>query len=136
MTTLTETGTEATVPWPELPEVDEVLARVDALGPGWRERARALDEAVEFPHENFAEARAVGLHALCLPSEYGGAGYWLPGRFSPWYRVLERMARWETNTAQLLQVLHQVMEKGTETNQMGAVTAAVAQAMKLARLDG
>ena len=39
-------------------------------------------------------------------------------------------------TAQLLQVLHQVMEKGTQTNQMGAVTAAVAQATKLARLDG
>ena len=38
-------------------------------------------------------------------------------------------------TAQLLQVLHQVMEKRTQTNQMGAVTAAVAQAMKLARLD-
>jgi len=38
-------------------------------------------------------------------------------------------------TAQLLQVLHKVMEKGTQTNQMGAVTAAVAQAMKLARLD-
>ena len=39
-------------------------------------------------------------------------------------------------TAQLLQVLHRVMDKGTQTNQMGAVTAAVAQAMKLARLDG
>ena len=39
-------------------------------------------------------------------------------------------------TAQLLQVLHRVMERGTQTNQMGAVTAAVAQAMKLARLDG
>ena len=38
-------------------------------------------------------------------------------------------------TAQLLQVLHRVMEKGTQTNQMGAVIAAVAQAMKLARLD-
>ena len=38
-------------------------------------------------------------------------------------------------TAQLLQMLHRVMEKGTQTNQMGAVTAAVAQAMKLARLD-
>ena len=38
-------------------------------------------------------------------------------------------------TAQLLQVLHRVMERGTQTNQMGAVTAAVAQAMKLARLD-
>ena len=37
-------------------------------------------------------------------------------------------------TAQLLQVLHQVMERGTQTNQMVAVTAAVAQAMKLARL--
>ena len=39
-------------------------------------------------------------------------------------------------TAQLLQVLHRVMERGTQTNQMGAVTAAVAQAMKLARLEG
>ena len=39
-------------------------------------------------------------------------------------------------TAQLLQVLQRTMEKGTETNQMGEVTAAVAQAMKLARLDG
>ena len=38
-------------------------------------------------------------------------------------------------TAQLLHVLHRVMEKGTQTNQMGAVTAAVAQAMKLTRLD-
>ena len=38
-------------------------------------------------------------------------------------------------TAQLLQVLHRMMEKGTETNQMSAVTAAVAQAMKLAHLD-
>ena len=102
MTTLTEDATA--VPWPESPDADEVLARVDALGPAWRERARALDEAVEFPHENFAEARAAGLHALTLPTEYGGAGWWLPGRFSPWYRVLERMARWETNTAQLLQV--------------------------------
>ena len=35
-------------------------------------------------------------------------------------------------TAQLLQMLHRVMEKGTQTNQMGAVTAAVVQAMKLA----
>ena len=45
----------------------------------------------------------------------------------------------ETNlrsTQLLLQVLHRVMEKVTETNQMGAVTAAVAQAMKLAHLSG
>ena len=38
-------------------------------------------------------------------------------------------------TAQL-QILHRVREKDKETNQMGVVTAAVYQAMKLARLDG
>jgi len=103
--TVTDTAsTTRFVPWPEVPKTVEVLARIDALGPGWRERARALDEGVEFPHENFAEAKAAGLHALCLPTEYGGAGYWLPGRYSPWYQALERMARWETNTAQLIQV--------------------------------
>ena len=76
-TTTEETST--TVPWRESPETTEVLARVDALGPVWRERARSLDEGVEFPHENFAEAEAAGLHALCLPTDYGGAGWWLPG---------------------------------------------------------
>ena len=35
--------TSTNVPWPESPETGEVLARVDALGPAWRERARALD---------------------------------------------------------------------------------------------
>jgi len=55
MSTATEEKS-TTDPWPESPETGEVLARVDALGPVWRERARALDEAVEFPHENFAEA--------------------------------------------------------------------------------
>ncbi len=103
--TVTDTAsTTRSAPWPEPPETAEVLSRIDALGPGWRERSRALDEGVEFPHENFAEAKAAGLHALCLPTEYGGAGYWLPGRYSPWYQALERMARWETNTAQLIQV--------------------------------
>ncbi|MEC9426566.1 MAG: hypothetical protein VYC25_05005, partial [Actinomycetota bacterium] len=61
MSTATE-ETSASVPWPEPPETDEVLAQVDALGPVWRERARSLDEGVEFPHENFAEAEAAGLH--------------------------------------------------------------------------
>ena len=90
--------------WTEVPEVAEVLSRIDALGPRWRERARKLDEAVEYPYENFAEAKAAGLHALTLPTTYGGAGFWMPGRYSPWYQALERLAWWETNTAQLLQV--------------------------------
>ena len=57
-----------------------------------------------FPYENLAEAREAGLHRLTVPREYGGFGYWLPGNFSGFYRILERMAYWDTNTAQLLQV--------------------------------
>ena len=104
MTTAARLTDSTNVPWTEPPTAEEILARIDELGPGWRERRRALDEAVEFPHENFAEAKAAGLHALTLPTEYGGAGVWLPGRYSHWYEALERMAWWETNTAQLLQV--------------------------------
>ena len=104
MTTAARLTDPTSVPWTEPPTAREILARIDELGPGWRERRRALDEAVEFPHENFAEAKAAGLHALTLPTEYGGAGVWLPGRYSHWYEALERMAWWETNTAQLLQV--------------------------------
>ena len=104
MTTAARLTDSTNVPWTEPPTTEEILARIDELGPGWRERRRALDEAVEFPHENFAEAKAAGLHALTLPTEYGGAGVWLPGRYSHWYEALERMAWWETNTAQLLQV--------------------------------
>ena len=104
MTTAARLTDSTNVPWTEPPTAEEILARIDELGPGWRERRRALDEAVEFPHENFAEAKAAGLHALTLPTESGGAGVWLPGRYSHWYEALERMAWWETNTAQLLQV--------------------------------
>ena len=39
-------------------------------------------------------------------------------------------------TDQLLQVLHLVIKRGTEANKMGAVNSVVAQAMKLARLEG
>ncbi|MBC8194268.1 MAG: acyl-CoA/acyl-ACP dehydrogenase [Acidimicrobiia bacterium] len=86
------------------PGLDEIIARIDELGPRFRERMRGLDEAVQFPEENFAEAKAAGLHALCLPTEYGGAGLWLPGNYGAWYEILERLAWWESNTAQLLQV--------------------------------
>ncbi len=86
------------------PDPSVILARIDELGPGFRERMRGLDQTVAFPHENFAEAQAAGLHTLCVPTEYGGAGLWLPGNYSAWYEILERLAWWESNTAQLLQV--------------------------------
>ncbi len=84
--------------------VDEVLAKVEELGPRFRKRMRALDTETAFPHENFAEAAEAGLHTLCVPRSHGGFGLWRPGNYSDWYRILERLAYWDSNTAQLLQV--------------------------------
>ena len=54
MTTAARLTDSTNVPWTEPPTAEEILARIDELGPGWRERRRALAEAVEFPPENFA----------------------------------------------------------------------------------
>ena len=81
-----------------------LLAAVEELGPVWRERMAEHDKTPTFPYENLAEAKAVGLHRLTVPTEYGGFGYWMPGNFGGFYRILERIAYWDTNTAQLLQV--------------------------------
>jgi alkylation response protein AidB-like acyl-CoA dehydrogenase len=81
-----------------------LLAAVEELGPVWRDRMAEHDKTSTFPFENLAEAKEVGLHRLTVPKEFGGFGYWLPGNFSGFYRILERIAYWDTNTAQLLQV--------------------------------
>ncbi len=81
-----------------------LLAHVEELGPRFRERMRGLDESAAFPFENFAEATEVGLNRLCVPTEFGGFGYWSPGNFAGLYKILERLAYWDSNTAQLLQV--------------------------------
>jgi alkylation response protein AidB-like acyl-CoA dehydrogenase len=85
-------------------QTEGLLAKVAELGPKFRARMADLDRASEFPFENFAEAAEAGLHKLTLPIEYGGFGYWLPGNFSGYYRILEALAYWDSNTAQLLQV--------------------------------
>lgn len=95
---------ENTVTLPDDETASGLLAAVEELGPKWRERMAEHDRASTFPFENLAEARDAGLQRLTVPVEYGGFGYWLPGRFSGFYRILERMAYWDTNTAQLLQV--------------------------------
>jgi alkylation response protein AidB-like acyl-CoA dehydrogenase len=82
----------------------DLLAKVEEIGPVFRERMRNLDETGAFPTQNFAEAKAAGLHRLTLPVEFGGFGYWRDRNFSGYYRILERLAYWDTNTAQLLQV--------------------------------
>ncbi len=88
----------------DVPSTAELLARIDDIGPKWRARMAELDQTAAFPFENFAEAQAAGLHKLTTPKEYGGYGYWRDGNFSGYYRLLERMAYWDSNTAQLLQV--------------------------------
>lgn len=81
-----------------------LMEQIDRLGPVFRSRMRALDETSSFPFENFAEATDAGLNRICVPTELGGYGYWMPGNFSGLYRMLERLAYWDSNTAQLLQV--------------------------------
>ncbi len=83
---------------------EALLAKVEELGPVFRQRMRDLDERAEFPRANFSEALAAGLNRLTLPAEYGGFGYWRDRNFGGYYRILERLAYWDTNTAQLLQV--------------------------------
>ena len=83
---------------------EKLLAAVEELGPLWRKRMAEHDKTSTFPYENLAEAKEAGLNRLTVPREYGGFGYWMPGNFSGLYRLLERMAYWDTNTAQLIQV--------------------------------
>jgi alkylation response protein AidB-like acyl-CoA dehydrogenase len=81
-----------------------LLERVEQLGPGFRKRMRDLDVAASFPVENFAESLEAGFNRLTLPVEFGGFGYWRDRNFSGYYKILERLAYYDTNTAQLLQV--------------------------------
>jgi alkylation response protein AidB-like acyl-CoA dehydrogenase len=80
------------------------LALIDTLGPVFAGRAKALDEAAVFPTENFNDLRDAGLLALTLDPRWGGQGLWSGQGFVDYYELLERLATWDTNTAQLLQV--------------------------------
>ena len=93
-----------TIAPPRGPTLEQLKSSVEELGPRFRSRMRELDTEPAFPFENFAEAAEAGLHTACLPAEYGGSGLWRPGNYSGWYELLERLAYWDTNTAQLLQV--------------------------------
>ncbi len=95
---------EGTLLAPDETSTDRLLAAVEELGPLWRQRMAEHDRTSTFPYENLAEAKEAGLNRLTVPIEYGGFGYWMPGNFSGLYQLLERMAYWDTNTAQLLQV--------------------------------
>jgi alkylation response protein AidB-like acyl-CoA dehydrogenase len=52
----------------------EIVDQVRQLTPGFEERAEDIDRNSRFPSENFAELRDAGLNAVCIPTEWGGAG--------------------------------------------------------------
>jgi alkylation response protein AidB-like acyl-CoA dehydrogenase len=84
---------------------DTAVACAEQLARHFAERLPAYDAAAVFPRENFDELREAGLHAMTVPTQYGGLGFWQPGgRFSTYYEVLETLARADSSTAQLLQV--------------------------------
>jgi alkylation response protein AidB-like acyl-CoA dehydrogenase len=80
------------------------LRRIDELAAGIRARARELDDAATFPAETFAELRAAGLLKLTIPAEFGGDDLWWDTHYRDYYEVIERLARIDSPTAQLLQV--------------------------------
>lgn len=80
------------------------LATIDRLGPGFAARAQGFDEAASFPTQNFDELREAGLLKLTLDPQWGGDGLWTGTGFVSYYEIVERLATWDSSTAQLLQV--------------------------------
>jgi alkylation response protein AidB-like acyl-CoA dehydrogenase len=85
--------------------VDNVVERAERLAAHFRARLPDYDARAAFPRENFDEIREAGLHTMTVPEAHGGLGLWRAGgRFTPYYRVIETLARADSSTAQLLQV--------------------------------
>jgi alkylation response protein AidB-like acyl-CoA dehydrogenase len=52
----------------------QLIDAAEALGPRFAERAERYDREASFPHENYADLKAAGLLALCVPESFGGLG--------------------------------------------------------------
>ncbi|WP_284620015.1 acyl-CoA dehydrogenase family protein [Aquabacterium humicola] len=77
------------------PRQRELIARIAALGPRFAARAAGHDRDASFPAENFAELRAAGLLALCVPEAAGGLG----ADFPTYMLVAAELGRWCGSTA-------------------------------------
>ncbi|MEC7376360.1 MAG: acyl-CoA dehydrogenase, partial [Pseudomonadota bacterium] len=51
---------------------NDLIGRVDELGPAFAERAAGFDSAARFPTENYDDLRDAGLLKLCIPVAAGG----------------------------------------------------------------
>lgn len=74
---------------------EELVGLVRAMGPTMAERAVRYDRDATFPFENFADFRANGLLAVCVPERYGGFG----ASYADYVRVSEEIGRWCGSTA-------------------------------------
>ena len=68
---------------------EQMIGIVREMAPRMRERAIISDREASFPSANFAEFRANGLLALCIPTRYGGSG----ATYADYIRVSEEIGR-------------------------------------------
>ena len=73
----------------------ELIQRVASIGPRFAARAEAHDRAASFPFDNFADLRAAGLLAICVPTSHGGLG----ADFATYVLVSAELGRWCGATA-------------------------------------
>lgn len=78
-----------------VPSHDELLARVDALIPGLRERAAETEEIRRIPEATMAELKAAGVFQMLAPKAVGGFGMGL----ETYVEVVRRLAQGCVSTA-------------------------------------
>jgi hypothetical protein len=57
------------------PEVQAALAQINAMGPAFAARARAVDDDASFPVENYRDLAEAGFLGLSIPQDFGGWGF-------------------------------------------------------------
>lgn len=57
------------------PEVQTVLARINAMGPVFAARSKGIDADASFPVENYKDLAAEGFLTLTVPKDFGGHGF-------------------------------------------------------------
>ena len=78
----------------ETPERLALVERMRALGPTFAKRAAEMDRTASFPYENWADLRAAGLLAVCVPEADGGLG----GDFVGYALTSAELGRWCATT--------------------------------------
>jgi alkylation response protein AidB-like acyl-CoA dehydrogenase len=57
------------------PEVIAALDKINAMGPAFAARAKAVDDEASFPTENYKDLADAGFLGLSIPQEFGGWGF-------------------------------------------------------------